>query len=498
MTDLIIAKKNETYITLTGEPHIIQEISDIYTFYAEGYRYQKLYQSRRWDGKVRLLKRISERKGNIYHGLLDQIIDYCKSNGYSLNLQDFPSKNNLNEKDLLTFLESLQVTSNNQRIELRDYQIKGFIDSITNKRNVNLSCTGSGKSLIIYCIIRYLIQQNLKCLIIVPTVSLVHQLTSDFDDYSTINQWNAFDNVHKIFSGQDKLTNKLITISTYQSLNTIKKDSYFEQFDVVIGDECHQAKATSLINIISKCTNASYRLGFTGTLDNIKANQKTIIGLFGSTNQLNTTKQLMDKGEVANFRIRCLILKHDKESSKAIRKFQYKDEIKYLITHKKRNTFIKNLAIKLEQNTIILVNYIEHGKMLYEMIKNSKYIGNRNVYYIYGAVEGEERERIRKIVETEKDAIIIGSTSIMSQGINIKSLHNIIFAIGSKSRIRVLQSIGRALRLHENKECAVLYDIVDDLSHGKRKNFSLLHFMERVKLYNSEQFDFKLKYIDFS
>lgn len=498
MSDITITKKNESYITLTGESYILQELSDAFTFYAEGYKYSPKYKSRIWDGSIRLLKRTSETKGHIYLGLIDQIISYLKSHGYSITISDDFPREKLNTNDLIEYQKNLKIASKGKVLELRDYQIKGFTDSIQLKRQINLSCTASGKSAIIYSIIRYLIDQKLKCLIIVPSINLLHQLENDFIDYSEVNRWNVKRHTHKIYSGQSKHTDKLLAISTYQSLNLIENEKYFEQFDVVIGDECHNAKCMSLINILSKCINASYRFGFTGTLDNIKANQKTIIGLFGPVNKLNTTKELMNKGQVANFKIKCLVLKYDEETAKAIQKFKYIDEIKFLTANKKRNNLIKNLALSLTNNTIILVNYIEHGKMLYEMLKTSKHIGNRNVYYIYGKVQGEERERIRQIVETEKDAIIIGSSQIMSTGINIKSLHNIILGIAGKSKIRTLQTIGRSLRLFQGKECAVLYDIVDDLSYKKRKNFTLLHFLERIKLYNSEQFDYKIKMIDFN
>jgi type I site-specific restriction endonuclease len=153
----------------------------------------------------------------------------------------------------------------------------------------------------------------------------------------------------------------------------------------------------------------------------------------------------------------------------------------------------------MEKNTIILLNFVEtHGKVIYELLLNSKHRNGRNIYFIHGGVDGEERERIRKIMETETNAIVVASSGTMSTGVSIKNLHNIIFAISGKSRIRNLQSIGRVLRLHEDKDSATLYDIADNLSIGKHQNFSLIHFLERIKTYNQEQFDYKLINVDFT
>jgi superfamily II DNA or RNA helicase len=278
----------------------------------------------------------------------------------------------------------------------------------------------------------------------------------------------------------------------------IKQNSFFQQYDYVIVDECHGLKAVELTKILEKCTNASYRIGMTGTIDNIKANINTLIGLTGPINKLNTTKELMDRKEIAAFDIKCLMLNYDQATAKAVRKFKYQEEIKFIVSNNKRNSFIKNLALSLNTNSIILCNFVEtHGKVIYELLLNSKHRGNRNVYFIHGGVEGEERERIRNIMETEKDSIIVASSSIMSAGVSIRNLHNIIFAISGKSRIRTLQSIGRVLRLHQSKEKAILYDIVDNLSTGKHNNFTLNHFLERVKMYNQEKFDYKIINVDF-
>lgn len=499
MVDLIIEKKNETHIYLLGEQSILQEIQDCFTFFAEGYKFHPKVRAKLWDGKLRLAKFITRTKAEIYYGLLFEILRFCKNRGYKVSIAEDIKFDPPEKEKIKIFLDKINIASKGEKLTLRDYQEKGIIEALQNKRQLLKSPTSSGKSAIIYSIIRFLNMKNLKGLILVPNVSLIHQLYSDFNDYSTLNGWETEKFVHKIYSGQDKGSNKNIYLSTWQSLQNIKQHSFFEQFDYIICDEVHQAKGTEITKIFEKCTNASYRIGLTGTTDNIKANINTIIGLTGPINSLITTKELMDRKEVSSFAIRCILLKYDKEIAKAIRKFKYQEEIKFIVSNAKRNNFIKNLALSLDNNSIILCNFVEtHGKVIYELIKNSNKIGDRKVYFIHGGVEGEERERIRNIMEHETDSIIVASSAIMSTGVSIKNLHNIIFAISGKSRIRTLQSIGRVLRLHHSKEKAILYDIVDDLSVGKHKNFTLNHFLERVKMYNQEQFDYILKTVEFS
>jgi superfamily II DNA or RNA helicase len=499
MTDIIIEKKNESYIYIFGEQSTLQELSDIFTFYAEGYKFHPSYKAKYWDGKIRLLKQVSRNRSELYFGLIDQVISFCESRGYTYEIKGAINQSiKLDKKEIESFTSNLKLTSKGETIEPRDYQYKGFLDAVSRKRLLLLSPTSSGKSLIIYLICRYLIDSGNKGLILVPNISLVHQLYSDFEDYANAIDWNTGDYCHKIYQGQDKSSEKQINISTWQSLYTIKDKGFFEQFDFVLCDEVHTAKATSLTGILEKCLNASYRIGLTGTLDNLKVNEKTLIGLFGSINKVITTRELIDRKQVANFNIKCLVLKYDEATCKAIKKFKYQEEIKYLITNNKRNNFIKNLSLSLDKNTIILFNFVEtHGKVIYELLLNSKHRNGRNIYFIHGGVDGDERERIRHIMETESNAIIVASVGTMSTGVSIKNLHNIIFAISGKSRIRNLQSIGRVLRLHNEKEIATLYDIVDDLSVGKHQNFTLLHFLERVKTYSQEKFEFKLKKIPF-
>jgi superfamily II DNA or RNA helicase len=268
---------------------------------------------------------------------------------------------------------------------------------------------------------------------------------------------------------------------------------YFEQFDYIIGDEAHLFKAQSLTTILTSCVNAKYRIGLTGTLDGTKTHKLVLEGLFGPVKKVTTTKELIDNNQLSNFEIKCLVLKHSDEECLYAKDKTYQEEIEYLISHETRNKFIKNLAVSLGKNTLVLFQMVDkHGRILYDMIRNTEKIGDRKVFFVYGGTETTDRENIRKIMEIENDAIVVASFGTFSTGINIRNLHNIIFAMPTKSTIRTLQSIGRGLRQNEGKDMATLYDIADDLRYKKHMNYTLRHFVERTKIYNDEQFPFKI------
>ena len=334
----------------------------------------------------------------------------------------------------------------------------------------------------IYTIVRYFVNRGSKILLVVPTTSLVEQMFKDFQDYG----WDAENYCHRIYAGRERVNTNEVTITTWQSVYQLDR-KFFEAYDVVIGDEAHLFKSKSLVGIMDKLHHAKYRYGFTGTLDGTQTHKWVLEGLFGPSYKVTQTKKLIDQGHLATLDIQCLVLKYKPK------KFDtYEDEIQYLIGHEKRNKFITNLSIDLKGNTLILYSRVEaHGAILYEMI-NKKVIEGRKVFFVHGGVGAEEREKVREITEQQDDAIIVASYGTFSTGINIKNLHNVIFASPSKSRIRNLQSIGRVLRKGKNKVKAKLYDIADDLTLGSRKNYTLNHFIERVKIYVQEQFNYDI------
>ena len=486
---IIIEKKNEVYITVDCESDIQREISEFFTFYVPGYKFMPAFRTRMWDGKIRLF---SQKTKEIYFGLYPYIKAFAEERGYNIvAAKDVDIDNKVDREVVTKFSNSL-----GQKFEARDYQIDAIFHSLKRNRALLVSPTASGKSFIIYSLIRYyshLIKNdtNNRTLLIVPTTSLVEQMYTDFESYG----WNVKKYCHRLYSGYSNQTDKKVLISTWQSLYKLPRE-YFKQFGCVFGDEAHLFKSKSLTEIMTKLVDCKYRIGLTGTLDGAHTHKLVLEGLFGAVNKVTTTKKLMDKKQLSNLAVRCLILKHSDANCKMISNGKYQDEIDYLVSSNARNNFIRNLALKIKGNTLVLFQLVEkHGKDLFKSIED-KAEKNRKVFYIYGGVETEEREKARAIVENETNAIIVASYGTFSTGINIKNLHNIIFASPSKSRIRNLQSIGRGLRLGDNKVNATLYDIADDLQYKSKENFTLKHFQERINIYNEEEFDYEIHNIN--
>lgn len=478
---VIISNVDEVYVHIDCEEGIAYELHSYFEFKVPGAEFTPQYRARLWNGKIYLF---NLKTRQIYRGLISYIAKFCDERGYNFRYDNEIYDEELSLEEANEFIKKLKMP-----LEPRDYQVEAFVHAVRSRRALLLSPTASGKSLIIYLILRYVIKK--KALIIVPTTSLVSQLSSDFKDYG----FDSEKYVHKIYAGQDKVTDKPITISTWQSLYKMPK-RYFEQFDTVIGDEAHLFKAKSLADIMTGLTNAKFRIGTTGTLDGTKTHKLVLEGLFGPVRKVITTKELMDNKVVADFNIKCLLLKHSDAICQAAKNFTYQQEIEYLVLNDARNKFISNLALSLEGNTLVLFQYVEkHGMILRDMI-NNKIETDRKCFFVYGKVEADVREDIRRIVEKETNAIIIASFGTFSTGINIKNLHNIIFASPSKSRVRNLQSIGRGLRKSDTKDSAVLFDIADDLRYKKHENYTLKHFAHRIAIYSEEKFDFKIYKIE--
>jgi len=479
MTYITLKKKNEVYVTVhSNEEYVHRELSDYFTFEVPEAKYlKKNPRYKYWDGTIRLY---SPSTGALYHGLVDHLQTWANEKQYSVEYEKNDWYGDIVDDNKFVSLPAVKVFMDKiSTIKPRDYQYKAVYEALKNNRRLLLSPTGSGKSLMIYSIVRYYAATAKKILIIVPTTSLVEQMVNDFISYG----WNATAHVHKIYSGKDKNTDKPIIISTWQSIYKFPK-RYFDDIDCVIGDEAHLFKSKSLTGIMTKLHNAKYRFGFTGTLDGSKTHKWVLEGLFGKCEQVTKTDDLIKEGYLSNFRIKILLCKHAPQYFET-----YQDEIEYLVEHKGRNNLIKNLVKDLDGNTLVLFNYVEkHGTPLYELINNNVE-SSRKVFFVHGGTDVEDREEVRNLTETESNAIIVASYGTFSTGINIKRLHNIVFASPSKSRIRNLQSIGRVLRKGEGKDIATLYDIADDIGG---QNYTLKHLNERVNIYNNENFKYEV------
>ena len=478
--NVFISKANEVFLKIDSEPHIEYELRDHFTFEVEGAKFMPQYRNRNWNGEIHLFDMRSKR---IYIGLLDRIISFCQRHDYTYKFVDneyygapFEINEGISYEGVKDYMSSICSHSP------RKYQVEGVYDALRHNRKLLISPTASGKSLMIYSLVRYYVDKGQKILLVVPTTSLVEQMYKDFEDYG----WDADSYCHRIYAGKDKTNEHPVTITTWQSVYKLER-SFFEDYNVVIGDEAHLFKSKSLVSIMTKLHHAKYRFGFTGTLDGTQTHKWVLEGLFGPSYKVTKTDELMKQGHLSKLDIQCLVLKHLPQ------KFEvYNDEIEYLISHEQRNKFITNLTLDLKGNTLVLYSRVEaHGAVLYEKINNSKRI-DRKVFFVHGGVNAEERELIREITERENNAIIVASYGTFSTGINIKNLHNVIFASPSKSRIRNLQSIGRVLRKGNNKVKATLYDISDDCTHRSKKNYTLNHFIERIKIYNEENFNYEI------
>jgi superfamily II DNA or RNA helicase len=475
---LVVSKFNDVYVTVDCDSSVAMELRDYFTFKVPGYKFMPAYRNKVWSGDIHLFNPMSRR---IYYGLIPYISKFCETRGYQVVFdKTVDGFADVDEQTIVDFIQGL-----NLPFKPRGYQLEAFLHAIRTKRSLLVSPTASGKSLIIYMITKWFLE-HYKVLIIVPTISLVEQMKGDFVSYG-----GDENEIHTIMSGREKHSDMPIVISTWQSIYKMPRQ-WYEQFDVIIGDEAHQYKAKSLTSILEKMTKCPIRLGFTGTLDGTQTHKLVLEGLFGTVKKVTTTAELIEQKHLADFKIQAIVLKHTDANKKEFSRCEYHDEIDFLVRNEARNNFISQLSLHLKGNTLILFQFVEkHGKPLHQLITNQNK-DDRHIFFVSGEVEVEDRELVRKITEKESNAIIVASYGTFSTGINIRNLHNVVFASPTKSRIRSLQSIGRALRKSDSKDQATLYDIADDLSWKKAKNHTLKHFIERVGIYTSEKFDYKI------
>ena len=477
---MIISKKNEVHLRVKTEPNYARELSDFFTFEVPGARFMPTYKNRIWDGKIRLY---SVASNEIYVGLLPYIEEFAKRNEIDIEYKEgVLNERKYGTSELDRFVGRVSPKSKGTTLQIRDYQMAAFVHAVRNDRSLLLSPTASGKSLIIYLLTRW--YESGKVLILVPTTSLVEQMYSDFVDYGYDEKM-----MQRIYQGHSREITNQVVISTWQSLYKMPK-KFFDNFGCILGDEVHLFKAKSLTSIMNKLQHCVYRHGFTGTLDGTQTHRLILEGLFGSVNRVTTTKELMENKTLAKLNIKCIVLQYPEVDCKFMKDQNFQDEVDLIVRDERRNRFIIDLTTHLKGNTLLLFQFVEkHGAVLYDMLKDL----DRKVFYVHGGTDTQTRENIREITEKEKDAIIVASYGTFSTGINIRNLHNVIFSSPSKSRIRVLQSIGRGLRQGTEKSAATLYDIADDFTHKSRQNFTLRHFMERINIYNEEEFNYQIK-----
>ncbi len=462
-SEIILKKVDEVFMQVQCDDGLARDLFDFFSFTVPNAKFMPSVKNRYWDGKVRLF---SIKTNKIYIGLLPYVDEFCRERGYDIvGINDIiGDKERQPDED---FIKELGLP-----FEPRDYQLDAFRTAVQYGRQLLLSPTASGKSLIIYLLARY---YNKKTVIIVPTTSLVEQMAKDFKEYGYDKE------ICKIYSGQPVFDSD-ITITTWQSFSKAPKD-VMEKFEVVVGDEAHLFKANVLKGILEKMRKTAIRFGTTGTLDGSECHRLQLEGMFGPVKKVISTKELIEDGTIAKLDIDCVILRHTKQ-----KKMTYQEEMDYLVSNEARNEFICNLVYSLSGNTLILFQYVEkHGVLLHE--KMFKRLGE-NLHYVYGGTDTEDREAVREIVEKAENDTILASYGTFSTGVNIKRIDNIVFASPSKSRIRNLQSIGRGLRKVDGKDKMRLFDIADDLQCD---NYTLSHLKDRINIYNEERFSYEIK-----
>jgi superfamily II DNA or RNA helicase len=474
MSDITLQSYNEVWLHADCSDAIAAELNEYFVYTIPGAIFMRRQaRFKNWSGKIHLFRLKDHR---IYRGLLQQVLEFAESRGYTIeNLIPRPTPF-LPRQDLDTWIQTL-----NLPFEVRDYQYAAVRNALDKHRAVIVSATGSGKSLIIYLIQLALAQ---KTLLIVPTLNLVTQMVNDFRSYG------CDESIHPIQAGAEKTDAARIFISTWQSTFDMPAE-YFEQFGTVIIDECHLAKASSITGLMEKCLTVPYRFGCTGTLSDTKVHTLQIQGLCGDVHQITTTANLVKKSQLSPILVKMLVLGYPEQMRKNLRYLNYQEEIEFLVSEKSRTEFIVQMVRKLSGCSLILFGRIQHGKAIYERLQSM----GLDVHYIAGEVGAVEREDIRQNIIGSKQSILVGSFGTVQSGLNIPGLKNLIFAASSKSIIRVLQSVGRVLRLSEGKSRATVYDIVDDLRIKKHSNFCWRHAEARSKIYANEKFPVVLQQI---
>jgi len=522
---------NESFSVVSTKPESIKkEIAKLFKAHPDGYQFNPKYRMGMWDGYVNFFK-VKDKYLVIPRGLVKYIKEFADGY-YHFEILNEPEKINP-KKDVLQFIEEMKLP-----YELRDYQLKTILRAIYEKRGTYILATGSGKSLIQAIIAMYLAKDGDKSVIIVPNVSLVHQFYSDMEDYFQNAPFKVEDRVHKIYAGQPKHFEYPVTISTWQSLQ--KSPELFADVKCLIIDEVQKAKNFETViseMIIPSTINSEYKFGFTGSMPKGRLAELSIVGGLGPVNKIVTAKDLIDMGFGTPMEINLLYLKYSEFMAREIRKYSYQSEKKLFRLLPERNEIIVKLAKNLTQkygNTLILFETIAHGydlvkelidgvfltkitrKTIKEMIDNlpEKILVNtysekekrivkkleeehnvkinietledNHIFFIYGEIDSKIREEIRHKVEKLEDAIIIANYQTFSTGINIKNLHNLIFASSIKSFETIVQSLGRTIRLKEGKDKVRIFDIIDDCVKGRSKNYGYKHFEERLQIYFDE------------
>lgn len=498
MIDINVKFYDYSHVHIECDESTFYELRDYFSYEADGYRFNPKFKYGQWDGRIRLM----DYNRLLPFGLVSQVKKFAEQYEYSLHIDPkiFETEE-ITRPEFDTWLKSKKIYSNNTLIEPHWYQSDAVFEGLVNKRRILNLPTSAGKSLIQALLARYYVENyEGKILILVPTTALVDQMINDFKDYQLFTGPMMLG----IRSGTIRDSDAMIYVSTYQT--AIKQpQEWFSQFGMFMNDECHLANGKSISTIIKGLTNCAFKYGLSGSLKDGKANIMQYMGLFGPIFKPVSTAQLMEEGQVTDLKINSVFLRYPDEFCAKMKGKDYQTEIKVITKADRRNKWISNLAVKLakkDENIFLMFKNIEHGKMLFETCKGL----HDKVYYVSGEVTTEVRNALKVMAENGKGIIVVASYGVFSTGISVKNLHHIIFAHPVKSKIIVLQTIGRVLRKHASKTIAQVFDIIDDMGvkpkskDSKKKyvhlNYALKHGLERIQRYADEKFDYTMRTVE--
>ena len=367
-------------------------------------------------------------------------------------------------------------------IILRDYQVEAINIFLDNPQSLQQIATGAGKT-ITTATLSHITEPYGRSLVIVPNKSLVEQTEEDYI--------NCGLDVG-VYFGDRKNLGKTHTICTWQSLNILDKKhkdgsavlslaEFLEGVSTIIVDEVHMAKAEVLKNLLTRnLRNAPIRWGLTGTVPREKFEFESIHASLGPVVGSITAKSLQDQGVLSKCHVNvCQLIDTVAHSD-------YQSELKYLTTNEARLAYIAKMMNKISQtgNTLILVDRISAGKLLEELIPNSTFVS--------GSVKVKDRKETYDTIKEGTNEVIIATYGVAAVGLNIPRIFNMVLLEPGKSFVRVIQSIGRGVRIAKDKDFVQIWDLTSTCKFAKR------HLTQRKKFYKEAEYPFTIEKIDWN
>jgi len=482
---LKLEKLNESYYEISGDPDILNRIFNFLKVRREGAEFDPLVK-RGFRSPFDFFCKKTKTSILVMSGHLPLL----KSSEFQQHLNIPESPEAVEPPGLDDYITNLE---SKLGFKPYDFQIKMFKDCIRKQKLICKAATGSGKSLTISMICDWFRIHGLKGVLLVPNINLLTQFKSDIKSY---HLGDLYDATETLGGGTTATFDRPLLISTWQSLSQHKEF----KFDYIICDELHRFASPETSAIIEAAKQTKIRLGFTGTLPDNPSARMTLLGLFGLPKTYIRASELIARGLGTPVQIKAIIL--DSGSKKAeLRKIRnFPAILKYIKEDSKRNSIIENLAVKLKvknENTLVLFSHTEHGKTIFKDImkilypdievENKDITGKKsfefqtkyNVFFINGEDDSKTREQTRKILEDCSGAILVSNYQLLSTGVNIKKLHNMVLASPLKSYTTITQSIGRGMRLHPSKKVFTVYDFIDNLGVRKYSGVFYKQYLHR-------------------